>query len=77
MKRATVMDLESAPEPGQRLRTLAQYICSDATQKAEAWIERFGQADKVARGGYGIDVSEFCFECRSYHHEDADCEVEG
>lgn len=73
MMRATVIDNESATKPGQRLRTLAQYICSDAEDKAVAWIDRFGDPEKTARGGYGIDLSVFCFGCRHYHHEDADC----
>lgn len=71
--RATIVDAESATEPGPRHRVLAQFVGGDAEDKAVAWIERFGQPDKVERGGYGLDVSKWCFRCGEYHSTEAGC----
>lgn len=72
-QRATIIDAESATEPGERFRVLAQFVATDAEAKAEQWIERFGDPEKAERGGYGLDVSAWCVRCREYHNVEAGC----
>lgn len=71
MQRAWVVDIESLT-PGQTYRPIATFTALDAENKAVALLERLDQV-KVKRGGYAIDVAVYCYACKSYHHEDAEC----
>lgn len=73
MQKAIVIDMDSATKPGQQYRTVATFTALDATQKAENFLAEYADQDKVRRGGFGIDVSEYCFGCRNWHSPEAEC----